>query len=273
MKHTTTIRQGLGAGVLAVALAGVLGAALWTWQAWRPGSSQRAQGPLEGLAVFGTVPDFSLIQRDGRRVTLADLRGKVWIANFIYTHCTDTCPLQSAQMARLQEELKAEPEFRLVSITVDPEQDTPETLTEYATWFGADRDRWLFLTGEKRALYALAVEGFRLAVADPEEMDQGPRENRAPPGRPRARQENPSQQPKGRVSAVTRFLQTAGKSLMEPAPALAHPGHPGKPFIHSSRFALVDGQARIRGYYQSNDEEALGRLRRDVRTLLRENQP
>ena len=204
---------------------------------------------------------------------MADLRGKVWIANFIYTHCTDTCPLQSAQMARLQEELKTEPDFRLVSITVDPEQDTPETLTEYATRFGADRERWLFLTGAKRALYALAVEGFRLSVADPEELDQDPRNKRAPSSRPQARQEDPFEQPEGRVRAATRFLQTAGKSLLEPAPALAHPGHPGKPFIHSSRFALVDRQARIRGYYPGTDEQALGRLRRDVRTLLRENRP
>ena len=273
MKQTITIRQGLGTGVVAVALAGVLGAAVWTWQAWRPAWGQRAQRPLEGLTVLGTVPDFSLIQRDGRRVTLADLRGKVWIANFIYTHCTDTCPLQSARMARLQEELRGEPDVRFVSITVDPELDTPEVLSEYANRFGADRDRWLFLTGEKRALYALAMEGFRLSVADPEELDQGPRNKRAPSSRPQARHENPFQQPEGRVGAVTRFLKMAGKSLLEPAPALAHHGAPGKPFIHSSRFALVDRQARIRGYYPGTDEEALGRLRRGVSTLLRENQP
>ncbi len=273
MKEHSAIRPGLSMGMRAVALAGLLGAAVWAWQIWDSGSSQRETRPLEGLQNFGTVPDFSLIQRDGRRVTLADLRGKVWIANFIYTHCTDTCPLQSSQMARLQAELKAEPNVRFVSITVDPEQDTPETLSEYATRFGADRERWLFLTGNKRAIYALAVEGFRLSVADPEELDQDPRNKRAPSSRPQARQERPFQESGGRAGAVTQNLRTAVISLLEPAPALAHPGHPGKPFIHSSRFALVDGQARIRGYYQSNDEEALGRLRRDVSTLLRENQP
>jgi cytochrome oxidase Cu insertion factor (SCO1/SenC/PrrC family) len=273
MKQTITIRQGLGTGVVAVALAGVLGAAVWTWQAWRPGWGQRAQRPLEGLTVLGTVPDFSLIQRDGRRVTLADLRGKVWIANFIYTHCTDTCPLQSARMARLQERLRDEPDVRFVSITVDPELDTPEVLSEYANRFGADRDRWLFLTGEKRALYALAVEGFRLSVADPEELNQDPRNKRAPSSRPQARQERPSQPPRWRGNTVERLLRTAATSLLGPAPALAHHGAPGKPFIHSSRFALVDRQARIRGYYPGTDEQALERLRRDVTTLLREHQP
>ncbi|MGE5849552.1 MAG: SCO family protein [Candidatus Methylomirabilota bacterium] len=270
MTHTTTIRPGIGAGILAVALAGLLAAALWAWQAWRPAPSPPDARPLEGLKVFGTVPDFSLIQRDGRRVTLADLRGKVWIANFIYTHCTETCPLQSAQMARLQEELKTEPEVRLVSITVDPELDTPEVFSEYAGRFSADRDRWLFLTGEKRAIYALAVEGFRLGVADPEESNRGPADKRGPSDRPQALQGGSSQQRDGRADLVAGFLRTAAESLLEPAAALAHHGAPGKPFLHSSRFVVVDGQARIRGYYQSNDEEALGRLRRDARALLRE---
>ncbi|MEK7205413.1 MAG: SCO family protein, partial [candidate division NC10 bacterium] len=261
MKENSAIRPGLSMGMRAVALAGLLGAAVWAWQIWDSGSSQRDTRPLEGLKVFGTVPDFSLIQRDGRRVTQADFRGKVWIANFIYTHCIDTCPLQSAQMARLQEELRGEPDVRFVSITVDPELDTPEVLSEYANRFGADRDRWLFLTGEKRALYALAVEGFRLGVADPEESDQGPPDKRGPSGRPQARQENPSQQPGWRAGAVEPFLRMAGTWLLGPAPALAHHGGPGKPFLHSSRFVLVDRQARIRGYYPSTEEDARGRLR------------
>jgi protein SCO1/2 len=273
MMHTTTSRHGLGAGVLALALAGVVGAAVWTWQGVRPEFGGSDDRPLEGLKLFGTVPDFSLIERHGRRVTLADLRGKVWIANFIYTHCTDTCPLQSAQMARLQEELRGEPDVRFVSITVDPELDNSKVLSEYADRFGADRDRWLFLTGEKRALYALAVGGFRLSVADPEESGQPPRDNRGSPGRPQARQERPSQQPRSRADVVAQFLRMAATSLLEPAPARAHHGAPGKPFIHSSRFALVDRQARIRGYYPGTDEQTLGRLRRDVRTLLRGNQP
>ncbi len=272
MKGTASIRQPIGRALVLAALAGIVGTAVWTWQGSRPGRGAQDR-PLEGLRILGTVPDFSLIERGGLRVSLADLRGKVWIANFIYTHCTDTCPLQSAQLGRLQEELKPEPDVRLVSITVDPEQDTLEVLSEYATRFGADRERWLFLTGDKRAIYALAVEGFRLGVADPEKSDQGPPGKRGPSGRPQAHQGGSSQQRDGRADLVARFLRTAAGSLFEPAPALAHHGVPGKPFLHSSRFVVVDGQARIRGYYQSNDEEALGRLRRDVRTLLRETRP
>ncbi|MBI3080708.1 MAG: SCO family protein [candidate division NC10 bacterium] len=181
---------------------------------------------------FGTVPDFSLIERSGKRVTLADLRGKVWIANFIYTHCPDTCPLQSAQMAQLQQEIGAERDLRLVSISIDPERDTPKVLSEYAARFGADPQRWLFLTGEKKAIYRLAQEGFRLSVVDPEE-------------------------------GVRSWLFGV-------APVMAHHGQVGKTFLHSSRFVLMDRQARIRGYYQFNEDEAMGRLVNDVKTLLRE---
>ena len=255
MKEISAIRPGISIGVRAVALAGLVGAAVWAWQIWDTGSSQRDARPLEGLKVFGTVPDFSLIQRDGRRITPADLRGKVWIANFIYTHCTETCPLQSAQMARLQADFSAEANVRLVSFTVDPEQDTPKVLAEYAGRFGADSERWLFLTGEKRAIYSLAINGFHLGVADPEEGGEGS-----------PKRERPDR-------AMRRVLRDAVTVLLEPPPAQAHPGHPGKPFLHSSRFVVVDGQARIRGYYHSNDEEALGRLRRDVRILLQEIRP
>ncbi|HEU5394198.1 MAG TPA: SCO family protein, partial [Candidatus Methylomirabilis sp.] len=213
-------------------LAGLLATALWTWQGARPRQGTSDERPLEGLKVFGTVPDFALIERSGKRIVLGDLLEKVWAANFIYTHCPDTCPLQSAQMARLQKELAAERDVRLVSISVDPERDTPAVLSEYAERFGAEPDRWLFLTGEKKAIHRLAQEGFRLSVVDPEEGVRS--------------------------------------ELFGPARAIAHHGQVGKTFIHSSRFVLVDRQARIRGYYQFNDVEAMRGLVSDVKTLLRE---
>ena len=273
MTETASPRPHLVMGLLAVALAGALGAAVWTWQgAWR-GRGSEDDRPLEGLKLFGTLPDFSLVERGGRRITLADFRGKVWIANFIYTHCTDTCPLQSARMGRLQAEFSAEPDLRLVSITVDPEQDTPAVLAEYAGRFGADRDRWLFLTGEKKALYTLALEGFRLSVADPAEASDSSQDKRSPADRPDARSGQSSPRRTIPRHAVARTINHAVAWLFDPLPALAHPGHPGKPFIHSSRFVLLDRQARIRGYYASDDEAALGRLRRDVKVLLREDRP
>lgn len=157
-----------GSGLLVLVLAGILGTAVWIWQDLRFELWSRGERDLEGLQVFGTLPDFSFIERSGRAVTLVDLLGKVWIANFIYTHCTDTCPLQSARLAALQDDFAGERDLRLVSITVDPARDTAKVLAKYAARFGADPDRWLFLTGEKQAIYALAQQGFYLSVEEPE---------------------------------------------------------------------------------------------------------
>ncbi len=149
-----------------VVLSVFLGTALWNWQRNLPRPHSGGEHPLEGLKVFGSVPPFSLTERDGSRITLSDLKGKVWIVNFIYTNCPDTCPIQSAQMRQLQDDFKKETDLRLVSITVDPTRDTPEVLSEYARRFSADPARWFFLTGEKETIYKFAQEGFRLGALE-----------------------------------------------------------------------------------------------------------
>lgn len=201
----------------------------------RAGPWSRTEGALEKLDVYGRVPDFSLTERSGRQVTLADLRAKVWVANFIYTGCTETCPIQTAQLARVQTEFAGEEDLRLVSITVDPERDTPQVLARYAERYGAHPSRWLFLTGDKRAIYRLAKEGFNLGVVDPDDQVE-----------------------------TSRPLPGFG-----PTPALAAHGSKGL-VIHSARLVLVDRQARIRAYHLPNDEHSLERLRENVRRLLRE---
>jgi protein SCO1/2 len=116
------------------------------------------------LIVYGTVPDFSLVDRSGNTVTLHDLAGKVWIADFIFTNCAGTCPVITGQMHKLQEALPNE--IGMVSFTVDPSRDTPEVLAEYARNHNAQEKRWLFLTGEKDTLYNLSIKGFKLALDD-----------------------------------------------------------------------------------------------------------
>ena len=124
---------------------------------------------------FGAVPEFSFTERDGRRITLSDLKDKVRIVNFIYTNCPiRVCPIQSAQMREIQDDFKKEKELRLVSITVDPARDTPEVLSQYAQRFSADPARWFFLTGEKETIYNFAQEGFLGAVEIPHEKRPDP---------------------------------------------------------------------------------------------------
>ncbi|HEY7676747.1 MAG TPA: SCO family protein, partial [Candidatus Methylomirabilis sp.] len=176
------LRRGLWA-LLVLVMAWVVGAGALSLLREPPPGGRAAGEARPGPPVYGRVPDFSLVERSGRRVEASNLQGKVWIADFIYTHCTDTCPLQSAQMARLQKEYAGIPDLRLVSITVDPARDTPQVLAWYAARFGADPARWLFLTGGKAAIFRLAREGFRLGVEEPAGAGPSPLDRAFPPDR------------------------------------------------------------------------------------------
>jgi protein SCO1/2 len=106
-------------------------------------------GQPSGLPRIGAAPALTLTTQDGAPLSLGDLRGKVVLLTFIYTSCTDTCPLLTGKMAGIQEKLG--PDFgsrvQFLSITVDPERDTPDVLREYGQRFRADPAGWAFLTG------------------------------------------------------------------------------------------------------------------------------
>ena len=114
------------------------------------------------IPVFYTLPDFSLIDQDGGRVTLHDLAGKVWVADFIFTNCAGTCPLMTEKMRKLQDALPTAVQF--VSFTVDPARDTSKILAAYAQEHGANRRRWSFLTGDRQDLFDICIKGFKLPL-------------------------------------------------------------------------------------------------------------
>ncbi len=114
--------------------------------------------------TLGVIPDFSLTERSGRAIGKSDLLGSYWVASFVFTRCATSCPMATAELAKLQSRLPQE--IRLVSISVDPEHDSPQVLTTYADRVGADLERWLFLTGDKASVYRLVREGFHLAVEE-----------------------------------------------------------------------------------------------------------
>lgn len=122
--------------------------------------------PEPSLEHIKTLPDFQLTERSGKPVRLSDLKGKVWLADFVYTTCEGPCPLISGHLAKLQKTALQNPGVRFVSITTDPDHDTPEALRSYAERFGASPDQWLFLTGEKAKVHALIRDGFMLAVVE-----------------------------------------------------------------------------------------------------------
>jgi len=125
----------------------------------------------EALADYGVVPDFSLVERSGQPVRRSDLSGSPWIANFVYTRCSGSCPLVSAAMAKLQQRVGNG--VRLVSFSVDPSHDTPAVLAKFADRFAASRERWLFLTGDVTAVRRLVSEGFHLSVSEETGGDPG----------------------------------------------------------------------------------------------------
>lgn len=112
-------------------------------------TSQEQQLPKIALA-----PAFTLTSQDGAQIALADFRGKVVAVTFIYTLCTETCPVLTPMMSFVQDQLGRAfgKEIIFVSITIDPERDTPEVLKEYAQAFGADLAGWSFLTGGAAAI-------------------------------------------------------------------------------------------------------------------------
>ena len=121
--------------------------------------------PAVTLPDYGLVPDFSLVERSGDPLHRADLAGRPWFADFVYTSCRGSCPLLSAKMATLQSRVGAA--ARLVSFSVDPARDSPEVLRRYAQRFAVADGTWLFVTGDQGAMRSLIGRGFHLAVIDP----------------------------------------------------------------------------------------------------------
>ena len=166
-----------------------------------------------GLPNHGALPDFALIGDDGQPFGRTDLLGGVWVVDFIFTSCSGPCPVMSQTFV---EQARLGLEGRFLSITVDPRRDGPEQLRAYRERHGGSADTWRLLTGESRAIQALAEGGFRLPVNAGEE-------------------------------------------------AVAGMG----PMFHSGKFALLDREARVRGYYDYTDRLSLERLREDAAALSR----
>jgi protein SCO1 len=160
------------------------------------------------------LPDFSLtaVTVDGTSpLDLRALRGRVWIADFVYTSCAGPCPMLTANMAALQKRLPKS--IGLLSFTVDPDHDSPEVLNVYARKFAADPQRWFFVDGDKAAMMKLFRDGFQIGVA----------ENAA--------------------------------------------AEPGQNVAHTTKFVLLDGEGRIRGYYDGDDAASLDKLAADAQSL------
>jgi protein SCO1/2 len=163
------------------------------------------------LPTFSALPEFELVDQAGQPFRRADMAGRVWVVDFIFTSCAGACVPMTSRMIDLQgEDLGAS----FLSISVDPARDGPEALTDYRTKWDGDAELWTLATGSREAVLSLANEAFKLPAGQ---------EVSTPDGLPE--------------------------------------------LFHSQRFALVDPQGRVRGYYDSTDDLALAQLRKDVARL------
>ena len=185
--------------------------------------AQRGDGnldvPTRSPEVFGEVRDFSFTERRGAEVSKADLLGEPWIAGFIFTRCATICPALTQELSRAAVALEGV-DAKVVAFSVDPEHDTPEVLSEYASHYeGGDSEDWLFLTGSEAKIHALILGSFKLNVGRMEGED------------------------------------------------------PGLAFAHSSRLVVVDGEGKIRGYYDGLTEEGTMAAVARARYLAGDSQP
>jgi len=130
-------------------------------------------GRGETLPVIGPIAGFTLTNQNGSAVSLADLRGRVWVADIIFTRCPGPCLKMTRQMKELQDALAPGSQTKLVTLTTDADFDTPPVLKVYAERFRADTNRWTFLTGTKQEIAKLAIDSLKLTAIEkrPEERE------------------------------------------------------------------------------------------------------
>lgn len=161
------------------------------------------------LPVLGSIPKFNMTDSRSEPFGYNELRGNIWVADFIFTTCAGPCPIMSTEMADIHKTFLDEYDIRTVSYTVNPDYDTPEILSEYADRYDADRSQWHFLTAPYEDMQSIIRNGFKMG--DIEEI-----------------------------------------------------------VFHSTRFALVDKEMNIRGYYIGTEKEDIEKLKKDIRRLKKE---
>ncbi len=118
------------------------------------------------LPVYGEVAPFRLIDTQGQVFDSARLDEKIWVTAFFFTTCSGICPIMTKNLKFLQDMYRSYPDVEFVSISVNPEQDTPQTLAAYAQKYAADTAQWHFLTGSREDITRIAVHGFKVGSID-----------------------------------------------------------------------------------------------------------
>jgi protein SCO1/2 len=133
-------------------------------------SEQVADGKLQKI---GPAPQFELTDQNNQKISNADYKGKVYVLEFFFTTCPTICPKMNQSMIEIQNKFFGNPNFGIVSISIDPEHDTSEVLKEHAATLGVKSSNWHFLTGDKKDIYDLANKGFNLYAGENSKVNGG----------------------------------------------------------------------------------------------------
>lgn len=132
-------------------------------------------GDTPGDTIYHAIPEFEFTDENGKPFGSKNLRDKIYVANFFFTSCPTICPAMQTLMKKVQntDDFKKLNDFRLVSFTVDPDNDTSEKLKEFSDRVGADEGKWHFLTGDRQKIYGLAYDGFMVNAMEDENAAGG----------------------------------------------------------------------------------------------------
>ena len=127
----------------------------------------------EDIPVLSTLPEFALLDQDEQPFTRESMEGQIWVSAFVFTHCRSTCPRLTAHMKGLQTRVSDVPNVNLVSVSVDPRNDTPEVIKAYMQKNDLDESNWRFVTGEEEVIRRVVVEGFKVPIGDEDSRAAG----------------------------------------------------------------------------------------------------
>jgi protein SCO1/2 len=130
------------------------------------------QSQQKPLPIYGQIADFTLTNQYGQAITLADLTNEVWVADIIFTRCAGPCPRMTGQMKSVQDKLPEDNPAKFVTLTTDPDYDSPAILERYGQHYNADFHRWIFLTGTKSEVASLAAGSLKLGSTPVAAKDQ-----------------------------------------------------------------------------------------------------
>ncbi len=138
----------------------------------RDAVTREVDGRMVTDTVYNTIPDFSFVNQAGSTVTQADVAGKIYVTDFFFTSCPTICPVMKRQMIKVYDKFKDNPDFMILSHSIDPTHDTPEVLKKYADDLGVQGTQWTFLTGPKDEIYDIG-QGHYLVTAKEDEAAEG----------------------------------------------------------------------------------------------------